>query len=100
MKQIDQEEFKTNIPQLKELNLSLNQLGSIDLSGLGNLKILNLENNLIEFFDLGNLSELECLKLENNKIEMLNSFCGMDSLSQLNLDGNFIKTLTQIHLQD
>ncbi|XP_077191044.1 leucine-rich repeats and immunoglobulin-like domains protein 2 [Paroedura picta] len=92
--------------RLSELDLSYNQLTRLDESvfiGLNLLERLNLSDNRVSHIADGvfkGLSNLQTLDLRNNEIswaieDSSEAFVGLDSLNNLILQGNQIKTITR-----
>ena len=92
--------YKYKLKELKELDLSINQINSISVFkelNLNKLKILNLKYNKISIIDyLSNLSNLERIDLSHNKIEDISIFGKKDfnKLKFLNLGYNNIEDIT------
>jgi Leucine-rich repeat (LRR) protein len=96
--------FGDNLPALKILNLSGNNIEELQpgiFNNLHTLKILNLSNNKIKELRLGifdNLSELQSLDLFNNNISVngvlqLGLFDNLKKLEKLYLSNNGIRLL-------
>lgn len=74
------------------LNVSNNQLSSINLSNNNSLTFLNVSNNQLSSIDLSNNQYLERLFCENNQLSSLNISNNLD-LKQLNCSNNQLTTL-------
>ena len=81
-------EYFTN---LSSLNISNNNLTSVDLSHNTNLEKLYCSNNQLTSLDLTNLSNLEVLDCSNNKLTTL-SVSGKSYLNTLNCSNNTLLT--------
>jgi Leucine-rich repeat (LRR) protein len=104
LKMIDPLAF-ANLDQLKDLNLSSNQLASFDSTlyggvdgdtvGLTSLTKLHLEANQISHINLASLRKLKLLKLSENRLEKLepNAFATLLELERLELQGNRLVSL-------
>ncbi|MER2079831.1 hypothetical protein [Psychrobacillus psychrotolerans] len=96
-----------NGTQLINLYLALNNLQSLDVSGLSSLEILTLGANPLQSLNVSGLTRLKMLTLENNHLSSLD-LSGLDNLEQLiarPLTGDKIKStdalrLSYYHLQE
>lgn len=77
---------------LYELNCSVNQLQTLDLSGLTNLHDLYCNENQLQNLDLSGLTNLHNLYCYNNQLNTLN-ISGLTNLFYFNCDGNQLQTL-------
>lgn len=95
-----------NLPQLEELDLSLNNLASLNNETFHNfpdLKSLNLEFNELTYlnsFVFENLPKLETLRLNNNNLRNLpvNIFFNNTKLRRIFLNTNYLTQLTDLGL--
>nr|XP_029712067.1 protein artichoke-like [Aedes albopictus] len=102
-----------NLPQLKELDLSCNQLEKLnldELSSMSNLTILNMANNQIYIVEGSHqFASLQYLDLSNNLLTMVDEpFASFPNIKQLYLQNNKIvmwihsvpKSLQQINIEN
>jgi Leucine-rich repeat (LRR) protein len=75
------------IPNITDLNLSLNLLTSIDLSGLNSLTSLGLTDNLLTSIDVSGLSNLTSLNVNVNSLTSLD-ITNLSSLIGLGASNN------------
>lgn len=87
--------------QVKDLDLSYNQIESIQRIHFQNLSLslekLNLESNSINFVEFGNLVNLKTLYLRSNMIERIssNTFSNLIELREIYLENNKITLIDQ-----
>lgn len=77
---------------LNSINISQQNILTVDLSQLNNLKEVSITNSNVESINLNNLINLEFLRLNNNKIESLN-LSALLSLKYLECSANLLNDL-------
>lgn len=83
--------IKYNLSLLEELNMSNNNLYSIDLKGLNNLCELNLSDNYITRVDgIEDLKKLEVLNLNNNNIGDISTLSTLENLSKVDVENQVV----------
>lgn len=97
LKELNPKDFK-NMPRLKYLDLSNNQLSSIipeTFDKLPSLEHLNLRQNKLKFFVKPKIPTLKVLSLNTNELEYLNSitFSMLPELTELDLDNNQLQII-------
>lgn len=73
----------TSLPQLKDLNIALNDIKTIDLTNNTDLKSFSCEGNLIEALDFSGNPNISWINCYGNKIKGENMTKMMQSLPQL-----------------
>ena len=81
--QVVEEIDVTALPQLKELNIALNDIATIDLTNNAELETFSCEGNLIEALDFSGNPNLRYINCYGNKIKGENMTKMMQSLPQL-----------------
>ncbi|EAG4503484.1 LPXTG cell wall anchor domain-containing protein [Listeria monocytogenes] len=97
-----------NLPNLRTLDLYLNQISDVSpLGTLSNLSTLNLTSNRItDISPLGNLTSLKILYLDNNNINTLDALKNLTTLEELYLIGihainlSALENLTNLRVLD
>ncbi len=79
--------------KIQELNLSSNDLSTIDLSGLTDLRILSLDNNNISDVNLSNSTKLEKLTISDNNISNLQLPNSLSELKFIKASNNSISNI-------
>lgn len=83
--------IKYNLSLLKELNLSNNNLYSVDLRGLNNVYDLDLSKNHINQIDgIEELNNLQILNLNNNNISDISMLSTLENLSRLSVENQVV----------
>lgn len=83
--------IRYNLSLLKELNLSDNNLYSVDLRGLNNLCDLNLSNNHITRVEgIEELDSLQTLNLNNNNIGDISGLSQLENLCKLSVENQTV----------
>lgn len=83
--------IKYNLSLLKELNLSYNNLYSVDLKGLNNLCSVNLSNNHISRVEgIEELENLQILNLNGNNIGDISRLSELKNLSKLSVENQTV----------